>query len=279
MYFLLSNKGPAQKRKLKNRTDCEKCQKNFESVQSLKFHILKEHTDVDENPVNVANNNKEQEVTQENSQINIEIETEPTQQKPSRKTRSRVKEQTQSPPKRIKLEKATEAAKVEEERRHQETKVLQEFIIENSNNASASVSVRDSDEVASNVSYVECASTTTMWRNTTTIGDDNNVTDELSPRKPPLVESLVVAAVDNEDSGETNIESNELLLDAEALSSDDLKLKYNVRKLLDVMVDKPTLEKLGWPEKSEEEVSKEFLSFLHFISHISSWNLGRFFAK
>lgn len=77
--------------------------------------------------------------------------------------------------------------------------------------------------------------------------------EEKVPKKS-LAESLVAAVTDNDNKkiGDSEKIDN---INIEEMTSDDLKLKFNIRKLLDVMVDKPVLEKLGWPHRSEEDVS------------------------
>lgn len=245
----LSNKAPAQRRKLKNRTDCEICKKNFDSVQSLIFHKLKDHQD-DENPANAVN----EEVSLQTS-IGVEMKPEPPRPQTTRRTRSSVKEQAQSSTKRIKVEKETEIVKVKG-KRQQGAKVLQEFIIDNrsmlvENNTPVSVKGSDKEETSAS-----CMEGTDISTEGTAIQVPSPLDAEKAPRKS-LAESLVAAVVD-EGCGnavtQANTKNNDLL-NAETMSADDLKLKFNVRKLLDIMVDKPTLEKLGWPEKSEEDVS------------------------
>lgn len=63
-------------------------------------------------------------------------------------------------------------------------------------------------------------------------------------QRKSLAESLAAAIADNDDY------TNE-----EHMSEDDIKLKDNVGKLLDMLVDKTTLKKFGWPTATEETVS------------------------
>lgn len=59
-----------------------------------------------------------------------------------------------------------------------------------------------------------------------------------------LAESLAAAIADNEDED----------INIEVASEEDEKIKENISKLLDMLVDKATLKKFGWPENSVENV-------------------------
>lgn len=67
-----------------------------------------------------------------------------------------------------------------------------------------------------------------------------------------LAASLAAAIADNDEL--------EVISEEDELSEEEAKLKDNVNKLLDMLVDAATLKKFGWPEASEETVN--FFKFL-----------------
>lgn len=258
--------GPAQKRKLKNRTDCTVCNKKFESVQSLKFHILKVHQDDPESNINNAQLEEEQNLSNTESSLSTKTST--------RETRANTKTQSLVSPKHIKLEQPSESdveilydtvkenngdnikncTKVSQKEAEclvsSKNPVLQEYIADNGNivNDHSTPSREKEDKNSKNIvpdTEVICVEKC--------INMTSSSSDEIVQKKS-LAESLVAAVADNDNKISEN-SNDKVVTDTEKLTSDDLKLKLSIRKLLDVMVDKPILEKLGWPKKSEEDVS------------------------
>lgn len=68
-------------------------------------------------------------------------------------------------------------------------------------------------------------------------------------QRKSLAASLAAAIADNLDDPSSDDEFN-----GEVLSEEDIKLKENIAKLIDMLVDPQTLKKYDWPNSSEESV-------------------------
>ncbi|KAH8408013.1 hypothetical protein KR222_010721, partial [Zaprionus bogoriensis] len=68
-------------------------------------------------------------------------------------------------------------------------------------------------------------------------------------QRKSLAASLAAAIADNIEEPSSDDEFN-----GEVLTEEDLKLKENIGKLIDMLVDPQTLKKYGWPNSSEETV-------------------------
>lgn len=76
-------------------------------------------------------------------------------------------------------------------------------------------------------------------------------------RRKSLAESLAVAIGTDSVTLKEPIQLNE----------EDMKLKENVRKLLDMLVDNKTLKKFGWPTNTEENVRFTINLFLYIYNN------------
>ncbi|KAH8382627.1 hypothetical protein KR009_004417 [Drosophila setifemur] len=90
------------------------------------------------------------------------------------------------------------------------------------------------------------------------IADEEEKPEKPLPKNPPMVKkeqrkslaaSLAAAIADNLEEPSSEDDFN-----GEVLTEEDLKLKENVAKLIDMLVDPPILKKYGWPNAPEETV-------------------------
>ncbi|KAL9892164.1 protein suppressor of hairy wing-like isoform X1 [Glossina fuscipes] len=258
---------PAQKRKIKNRTDCAVCKKNFDSVQSLQFHILKVHQEDPENFVNedpfqrptVSNESKQWE--RENDEvpppapkiIKIESNDDIPHTEIIRIVDTSIPNLVSSNLKTfndkqpiIKADEGTIASS-------DKVQILQEFVIHDQPTTSSVVSANTGQTIIlSNEAFtvIPLESDGGIIEPITTHTLPNSVIVPASikkSQKKSLAESLAAAIADND-------ELTTFAEEDEELSEDDYKLKDNVYKLLDMLVDNVTLKKFGWPETTEEKV-------------------------
>ena len=77
-------------------------------------------------------------------------------------------------------------------------------------------------------------------------------------QRKTLAESLAAAIADNDEELSEEEEEQE-----PTFTEEDLKLKDNVSKLLDMLVDSATLKKFGWPDITEETVSFFYINTIN----------------
>ncbi|XP_073818181.1 suppressor of Hairy wing [Musca autumnalis] len=248
---------PLQKRKLRTRTDCAVCKENFDCVQSLQFHILKVHqedpeTFVNEDPFGDRRGIIREEDDEDDESITIpapkiiKIEDSQGPRIEFVTTNSEGKILNSSieglAEKRIIQSPKTVAAN--------KVQILEEFII----NDGPSTSTGNPGEtiILSNEAFtvipLESNGGVIEPLTTNTIATKTFRTPENKKERKSLAESLAAAIAD--DDNLTHFSTDE----DEELTEEDLKLKDNVGKLLDMLVDSVTLKKFGWPDASEETV-------------------------
>uniref|UniRef100_A0A1I8MM40 C2H2-type domain-containing protein n=1 Tax=Musca domestica TaxID=7370 RepID=A0A1I8MM40_MUSDO len=254
---------PVQKRKLKNRTDCAVCKENFDCVQSLQFHILKVHQEDPETFVNEDPFGDRSGIIHEEHEDDEEQYEEPI---------------SIPAPKIIKIEDA-QGPRIEFVTTNSEGKILNSSIEGLSNQRIVQSPTKTAGGQTNKVQILEefifndgpstssgVAGETIILSNeaftviplesnggviepvtTNTIAAKTYRTPEAKKDRKSLAESLAAAIAD--DDNLTHFST-----DDEELNEEDLKLKDNVGKLLDMLVDSTTLKKFGWPDASEETV-------------------------
>ncbi|XP_061393391.1 protein suppressor of hairy wing [Musca vetustissima] len=255
---------PVQKRKMKNRTDCAVCKENFDCVQSLQFHILKVHqedpeTFVNEDPfgdrTGIIHEEDEDDDQDEQSMtipapkiIKIEDAQGPRIEFVTTNSEGKILNSSIEglANQRI-IQSPTISAAANQSNKVQ---ILEEFII----NEGPSTSTGGGGEtiILSNEAFtvipLESNGGVIEPVTTNTIAAKTYRTPETKKERKSLAESLAAAIAD--DDNLTHFSTD----DDEELNEEDLKLKDNVGKLLDMLVDTATLKKFGWPDASEELV-------------------------
>ncbi|XP_075145738.1 suppressor of Hairy wing [Haematobia irritans] len=248
---------PGQKRKRKNRTDCAVCRENFDCVQSLQFHILKVHQEDPETFINedpFGDHSEPEETTVESpppipAPKIIKIEDSQGQRIEFVTTNSDGEILNSS------IEGLTSqcivptAPKKAIKDSNNDVEILEEFIINDgprTTNASGETIILSNEAftvipLESNGGIIESVTTNTIAAKTFK-------TPEPKKERKSLAESLAAAIAEDDDL--THFSTD----DEEKLNEEDLKLKDNVCKLLDMLVDSVTLKKFGWPDISEETV-------------------------
>uniref|UniRef100_A0A1I8NTK1 C2H2-type domain-containing protein n=1 Tax=Stomoxys calcitrans TaxID=35570 RepID=A0A1I8NTK1_STOCA len=253
---------PIQKRKRKNRTDCAVCKENFDCVQSLQFHILKVHQEDPETFVNedpFADRSEFEEATTpppppipapkiikiEDSQgqriefVTTNSDGEILNSSIEGLANKRIIHSTPS----------TSITRTTAQSDSNNVEILEEFII---NNGPTTSNVSGETIILSNEAFtvipLESHGGIIEPVTTNTIAAKTFRTPENKKERKSLAESLAAAIAD--DDNLTHFSTD----DEEKLSEEDLKLKENVSKLLDMLVDSVTLKKFGWPDISEETV-------------------------
>lgn len=244
---------PAERRKRKNRTDCAVCKLNFDTVQNLQFHILKVHQ---EDPETFVNENlfDNDTVLMPPPKV-IKIEDAQGQRIEFVTTNSEGKILNTN----IKGLKEQQILKTSENKEDGNSKVniLEQYIIEDSPSTSANVAKQTI--ILSNEAFtvIPLESDGGIIEPITTKSLPTIISPESKrEQRKTLAESLAAAIADNDEEISENEEDEE-----PSFTEEDLKLKDNVSKLLDMLVDSATLKKFGWPDVTEESVSFSFLFF------------------
>ncbi|XP_054725584.1 protein suppressor of hairy wing [Anastrepha obliqua] len=217
-----------RKSKTRARTDCAVCDEDFSTVKNLQFHILKVH-EVD--PEDFVNEKPKENKKSKSSENVYKIEGETSSE--------------------IQILSETEgnaaimaAGSVNSKEIYNNTQdgsngglVVKEFIVNDLPRAE-----RDDAIVLEAFTVVPLDGDGPI--ETVTIGSIDVSSEVKKERRKSLAESLAVAI------GKEPVTPSEPI----QLNEEDMKLKDNVGKLLDMLVDNKTLKKFGWPTNSEENV-------------------------
>uniref|UniRef100_T1P918 C2H2-type zinc finger n=1 Tax=Musca domestica TaxID=7370 RepID=T1P918_MUSDO len=254
---------PVQKRKLKNRTDCAVCNENFDCVQSLQFHILKVHqedpeTFVNEDPFGDRSGIVHEEHEDDEEQyeepisipapkiIKIEDAQGPRIEFVTTNSEGKI---LNSSIEGLSNQRIVQSPTKTAEGQTNKVQILEEFIF--NDGPSTSSGVAGETIILSNEAFtvipLESNGGVIEPVTTNTIAAKTYRTPEAKKDRKSLAESLAAAIAD--DDNLTHFST-----DDEELNEEDLKLKDNVGKLLDMLVDSTTLKKFGWPDASEETV-------------------------
>ncbi|CAD6995035.1 unnamed protein product [Ceratitis capitata] len=227
-----ARKTATRKSTKRKRTDCAVCDQKFGTVKELQFHILKVHETDPEDFVN--------EKPKDTKTV-----------KPVKADVYKIAEETSN---EIQILSETEgnaaimaAGSVNSKEIYNNNEgnngglVVKEFIV---NNVPAT---NEGDIVLHDEAYTVIPldgdgpiETVTA----VTVGSIDITTEVKKERRKSLAESLAVAI------GNDSVTLKEPI----QLNKEDIKLKENVGKLLDMLVDNKTLKKFGWPTNSEENV-------------------------
>ncbi|KAH8232226.1 hypothetical protein KR032_002402 [Drosophila birchii] len=221
--------------KVLERTDCAICDKNFDSCDTLRRHISSVH-ECDPDDI---------------------FGVDPLTAKRSKRVKlAKVKEQDPEPEEIVPVALNTSSSSLISSQTDGNGVVVREYLVD------------ESDETA--------AQTITLENETYTILpldiEGEQLTDEVSVEVKPeakkeeeaqkvspvvkkekrksLAASLAAAIADNLEEEPSSEDDPS----AEVLTEEDLKLKENIGKLIDMLVDPPILKKYGWPNAPEETV-------------------------
>lgn len=238
---------PAQKRKLRNRTDCAVCKENFDTVQNLQFHILKVHqedpeTFINEDPFGTTNTQDIDSLLMPAPKI-IKIEDAQGQRIEFVTTNSEGQILNTNvhglSPQQVKSDEGDSPNKV---------RILEQFILDDgpsTSTAGGKHTIFLSNE-AFTVIPLESDGGIIQPITTNTLPTKFVSPEFKKEQRKTLAQSLAAAIADDDQLVNFNEEDE--------MSEEDLKIKDNVSKLLDMLVDKATLKKFGWPDISEETV-------------------------
>ncbi|XP_065354147.1 protein suppressor of hairy wing [Calliphora vicina] len=245
---------PAQRRKIKNRTDCAVCKENFDSVQSLQFHILKVHqedpeTFINEDPFGTPTRARDIDSMLMPAPKVIKIEDAQGQRIEFVTTNSEGKILNTNIQGLNQQQILSPDGKTEDSNK---VRILEQYVIDDSPSTSASAGGKRTIFLTSDTyTVIPLESDGGIIEPITTNTLPSNI---ISPeckkeQRRTLAESLAAAIADDDENELHTINEEE-----SQYSEEELKLKDNVSKLLDMLVDSFTLKKFGWPEISEETV-------------------------
>lgn len=235
------------------------CKENFDSVRSLQFHILKVHqedpeTFVNEDPFATTSTVKDNDSLLMPAPKVIKIEDDQGQRIEFVTTNSEGKILNTN------IQGLNQQQILSSESKTVETnkvRILEQYIIDDrpstSTGAGGKQTIFLSNEaftvipLESNGGIIEPVTTNTL--------PSNMISPECKKEQRKTLAESLAAAIADED--ETVLE---VINDEPQYSEEDLKLKDNVSKLLDMLVDSVTLKKFGWPDMLEETVSYFFFS-------------------
>ncbi|XP_037943578.1 protein suppressor of hairy wing-like [Teleopsis dalmanni] len=213
----------------KGRTDCAVCDKEFDSLKTLNSHILKVHDEKPETFHNAKRASKVELNTSGSSPTKI----------------YRIDDSNENPIESITTINNNDILPVKntDQTSIEGGVVVQQFIV---------------DEVPESTTeqlLLENKLYTVIPLENETMKRESKITvPQESPKDrkrniKSLAESLVAAITDDvsDDEGQLMIVEN-------VETEDDIRVKGNVRRLLDILVDRSTLKKFGWPEATEEYV-------------------------
>ncbi|XP_017483245.1 PREDICTED: protein suppressor of hairy wing isoform X1 [Rhagoletis zephyria] len=224
-----THKSSSRKSTRRPRTECAVCGEDFKTVKDLQFHILKVH-EVD--PEDFVNEKPKENKTVQNSENVYKIEG-------GESNEVQILSETEG------NAAIMAAGSVSSKEIYNNTDdgnkgglVVKEFIVSNVPNASSEGAI-----VIQNEEFTVIPLDGVGPIETVTVGPID-VSPLIKKERKSLGESLAVAI-----ASETLTPSDPIQLNEE-----DIKLKENVGKLLDMLVDNKTLKKFGWPTNTEENV-------------------------
>lgn len=220
------------------RTDCAICDKNFDSTDTLRNHIRNVHEcDPDdifgtEPPAKRKANKKTVVVVEDEEEDEANEEKDQDKETPAANT---------------------SAGSLISSKTDDNGVVVREFLVDEGDGNAQTIVLEN--EVYTILPLEGAASTAEA-----TAEDDVKAESKEKPQtavspvvkkeqRKSLAASLAAAIADNLDEPSSDDEFN-----GEVLTEEDIKLKENIAKLIDMLVDPQTLKKYNWPNSSEESV-------------------------
>ncbi|XP_030381784.1 protein suppressor of hairy wing isoform X2 [Scaptodrosophila lebanonensis] len=214
---------PKRSAKVIERTDCAICDKNFDSTDRLRAHIRSVH---ECNPDDIFG-------------------TEPHAAKRTKKTKKLLETPSNTSGSLISSKTNSNGVVVREYLVDEGDGITQSITLENETYTILPLNENQESIITTNIETEIAAATPDVKPESK---------EQMSPmvkkeQRKSLAASLAAAIADN---GSESLSDDEL--NSDVLSENDLKLKENIGKLIDMLVDPPTLQKYGWPNTSEETV-------------------------
>lgn len=237
----LANKPTRAKRtaKMIERTDCAICDKNFDSTETLRKHIRNVH-ECDPDDI---------------------FGTEPPSKRKARKSAAVVVQSESEEEKETEAEEnATEAANTSagsliSSKTNDNGVVVREFLVDEGDGSAQTIVLENEVYTILPLEGAEDAAQESTTPGTRGVKPESKKKENsVSPvvkkeQRKSLAASLAAAIADNIEEPSSDDEFS-----GEVLTEEDLKLKENIGKLIDMLVDPQTLKKYDWPNSSEETV-------------------------
>lgn len=240
--FSLASKPTRAKRtaKMIERTDCAICDKNFDSTETLRKHIRNVH-ECDPDDI---------------------FGTEPPSKRKARKSAAVVAESDSEEKKETETEEDapaaanTSAGSLISSKTDDNGVVVREFLVDEGDGSAQTIVLENEVYTILPLEGAEAAEQTSVSSpDTRSVKPESKKKENsVSPvvkkeQRKSLAASLAAAIADNIEEPSSDDEFS-----GEVLTEEDLKLKENIGKLIDMLVDPQTLKKYGWPNSSEETV-------------------------